>query len=491
MKKFLLFILLSPLTLNAQEKYFHELRGLEDSTGTTHLFYRIYEEYDLNGSCGTDWENNVYHLNTLSQQDSVLFEAFYKSSRCLQFEDNAENTFDFYFLENDLNKIYRSDFRNGPYYNSFGTVTAFNGSFFDAGGFPVQHLYIGVTDSSKVAILGIDDYEYPITVFVTMENDSLPSEYYDRALLVKAEDHCYEYQSFFCAASDSLKISDYNLKGLNPNTNRIFLQRNDSLFFSYNFGDSSYFLNDEFTWSEFDQFIFSPDSITIMAFTKNSFLGEKRNKYQIIRSFDAGETWRPLLTEEWRMLEGDTTRIFPSDFLTSELGASWDFYAGAGKSLYYWNQLPSAFYQTYTFDSQVTGVYIKSDAIWGDETVYVLTKKELFEYKHGKATSLKKLPVSTEEPANIPSSVKLHQNYPNPFNPSTSISYALKENSFVKLTVYDMLGQEIQTLVNEYQKMGNHTVRFDARELSSGIYFYQLIAYDIPVTLTKRMTFIK
>ncbi len=67
------------------------------------------------------------------------------------------------------------------------------------------------------------------------------------------------------------------------------------------------------------------------------------------------------------------------------------------------------------------------------------------------------------------------QNYPNPFNPSTTISYETNINGFVSLKVYDALGREINTLVNEYQSAGNHKINFNGAQLPSGVYFYRLI----------------
>lgn len=66
--------------------------------------------------------------------------------------------------------------------------------------------------------------------------------------------------------------------------------------------------------------------------------------------------------------------------------------------------------------------------------------------------------------------------FPNPFNPSTVISYDLAEDSEVSLTVYDILGNEIVCLVNKEQRAGPQEVEFNAGDLSSGIYFYKLIA---------------
>ena len=70
--------------------------------------------------------------------------------------------------------------------------------------------------------------------------------------------------------------------------------------------------------------------------------------------------------------------------------------------------------------------------------------------------------------------INLHQNYPNPFNPTTKISYQIPELSYVKLKIYDVLGKEIATLVSEEKPAGNYEINFNAFDVTSGIYFYQL-----------------
>jgi hypothetical protein len=84
--------------------------------------------------------------------------------------------------------------------------------------------------------------------------------------------------------------------------------------------------------------------------------------------------------------------------------------------------------------------------------------------------------VSRDETVGIPSTFALHQNYPNPFNPSTTISYDLPVRARVKLVIYNLLGQEVATLVNGEQEPGRYNVKFDASGLPSGIYFYRLEA---------------
>ena len=73
---------------------------------------------------------------------------------------------------------------------------------------------------------------------------------------------------------------------------------------------------------------------------------------------------------------------------------------------------------------------------------------------------------------------RIEQNYPNPFNPTTKIRYEIPERSFVTLKVYDVLGNEVATLVNEEKPVGSYEVEFNGFGLPSGIYFYRLSAGD-------------
>lgn len=78
-----------------------------------------------------------------------------------------------------------------------------------------------------------------------------------------------------------------------------------------------------------------------------------------------------------------------------------------------------------------------------------------------------------------PSQVMLHQNYPNPFNPSTTIRYELPKTTFVAFHIYDILGQQVLSLVNEEKTAGVHEVLVDLRDLPSGVYLYRLHTGDI------------
>ena len=84
--------------------------------------------------------------------------------------------------------------------------------------------------------------------------------------------------------------------------------------------------------------------------------------------------------------------------------------------------------------------------------------------------------VSVETEETNPSVFSLEQNYPNPFNPSTKIKFSIPQSSDVVLKVYDILGNEIETLVNEEKPAGKYEVEFNASDLPSGVYFYRLKA---------------
>ncbi|MGD8306734.1 MAG: T9SS type A sorting domain-containing protein [Ignavibacteria bacterium] len=97
--------------------------------------------------------------------------------------------------------------------------------------------------------------------------------------------------------------------------------------------------------------------------------------------------------------------------------------------------------------------------------------------------------VSVQGDEIAPVSFTLKQNYPNPFNPTTKIRYEIPKRSFVTLKVCDILGKEVVTLVSEEKIQGNYEVNFDASSLTSGIYFYQLIAGFL--IETKKMVLVK
>ena len=93
------------------------------------------------------------------------------------------------------------------------------------------------------------------------------------------------------------------------------------------------------------------------------------------------------------------------------------------------------------------------------------------------ATTLFGIETSVEQTSDqTPAEFKLTQNYPNPFNPSTIIKFAIPQSEFVTMKVYDVLGREVSTIVNQSLTAGSYEVNFDASNLAAGMYIYQIKA---------------
>ena len=98
------------------------------------------------------------------------------------------------------------------------------------------------------------------------------------------------------------------------------------------------------------------------------------------------------------------------------------------------------------------------------------------------------------EEVNLPTNVKLNQNYPNPFNPITKISYEVPSDGFVKVSIIDMMGREVKTLVKSSQVSGMRSVTWNATDnndqpVSAGVYLYKIQTRGI--TKTRKMVFLK
>jgi hypothetical protein len=147
--------------------------------------------------------------------------------------------------------------------------------------------------------------------------------------------------------------------------------------------------------------------------------------------------------------------------------------------------------------------YDKKDSVWLPFERYtslydendneILLTKEVYEtgvWKNAtrEEKTYEKL-LKNEDVAQIPENYILFQNYPNPFNPTTIIKFSLPNKSKVKLMIYDLMGKEVETLVDNVLSSGEHEVKFNAAKLSSGIYFYKLRTPSI--TIIKKMLLAK
>ena len=97
--------------------------------------------------------------------------------------------------------------------------------------------------------------------------------------------------------------------------------------------------------------------------------------------------------------------------------------------------------------------------------------------------------LDVEDKEKFPAGFKLYQNYPNPFNPETKIQYSVDRRQFISLKIYNILGKDVASLVNEEKSAGVYDVKFYSANLPSGIYFYQLKAGEF--SETKKMILLK
>ncbi|MBA4250663.1 MAG: hypothetical protein C0425_10325 [Chlorobiaceae bacterium] len=147
-------------------------------------------------------------------------------------------------------------------------------------------------------------------------------------------------------------------------------------------------------------------------------------------------------------------------FLTEDYGKSWrKVYDGAVFSLYEDDQKP--------------------------RNVFINTKFGLLKFVDT-LTVITSIDFSNNE---VPNRYFLYQNYPNPFNPITKVKFTIPNSGIVQIKIYDILGKEIITLLNEYKTTGSYDVEFNASSLPSGVYFYRMISGNY--SETKKMILLR
>jgi hypothetical protein len=168
---------------------------------------------------------------------------------------------------------------------------------------------------------------------------------------------------------------------------------------------------------------------------------------------------------------------------------------GRGKVFYYRNDGNTSTPVWVRADEMFAGIEVDQNAHPGFADLDNDGRRDMIigEY-NGNFTYYKNLfaPITNIEDGNIltaPTEFVLYQNYPNPFNPTTKIRWQSPVGSWQTIKVYNILGNEVITLVNEYKPAGNYEVEFDALDLTSGIYFYRLNAGSY--VETKKMTLLK
>ncbi len=472
MRKLFILLFLFPLSLSAQEKYFYELRGMEDSSGTTHLFYRIFEStksscsyIDVPSTPYTLIDNSIYQFNTESKEQKKRFDAgLGVTVDCTHWGSNIEK-YIFTSLHPDSVITIKSGGGGLSLYNylEFSKQNTFDLGLGNPNGFSIDH-------TNRTIILTTPIYE------LIVKRRSW-EEKLGKSFSFTLGDSLWDY-SYFRNIPDSLLI-DFTVTGVNPFSEGIYVGIKDtSIVLSKDFGKTfSPIAKSPFdTWDlgeylKIESSIFDKDSSSFYMVFKSNFI-----KTIFLLKKEASE---------WAVTE---LSAHSEDFHFSiEPSVSGSYYFSEKDSLFVASRFGEVTDFVISLANQIKGLYKKPNS----NILYVLTTDELFEVntETKEMTSLKKLPVSVEELKETPSSVKLFQNYPNPFNPTTTISFELDKPSEITLTVFDALGRTVSVLVDEQRNSGLHEVSFDASQLSSGIYFYRLETGDF--VHTKTLTLIK
>jgi hypothetical protein len=157
---------------------------------------------------------------------------------------------------------------------------------------------------------------------------------------------------------------------------------------------------------------------------------------------------------------------------TNLFGGTWAegaYYMVNSNSTFKSMGLPSVYVTGFAADNGVLYASTSDNTVWKRSIAEILT--------------------GVKDARQAPVEFNLSQNYPNPFNPTTTINYSVAKSGSVELKVYNIMGKEVATLVNEQKGAGNYEVRFDASKLASGVYFYQLKSGDL--ILTKKLILMK
>ncbi|OAN59588.1 hypothetical protein A8B79_11420 [Balneola sp. EhC07] len=444
-------------SISAQERYFHELKGFEDSTDTTQLFFQIHETPEEGEQFNYRYDH-IYHFDVVTNTYYKLFNNYYEEWT-IPGMYTASYTTDYHFFDSDPSKWIRMttngegsapsfhDHRNAGFGFPFPIIikAQMNNEFYYA----ANKFLLSIANDSLYYIT--DDFTVPFSP------DSSKWPYFDD------DDSGYdEMISYF----DSTHF-DYSLLDIHPN--------NDSLYFGID-GNGHLFRSEKYS-SDFE-LADSSMFFSALFFDQNpSYIyGRNANMLRISNNGGIQGSWDKITLPE------NLNKLL---FVSTDTSISGSLFISDSASVYHSSDYGNSFEMLLEFDSQITGLYKKPDS----DILYVLTRTDLYKVENGQPTSIKQVPVSNEESPEIPNAVSLKQNYPNPFNPTTTIEYELDKTTFTKLTVFDVLGRKVRELVNEIRPAGTNTVEFKATNLASGVYLYRLEANG--VVQTKRLTLIK
>lgn len=461
MKKFLQLILLlflgSTSLFSQTPKKIHDLKSLTDSSGTVHLFYRIYAEYE-----GTDYyTDNIYHYNTETREEKLLQEDYFDTRFGFPYDVAIS---DYKFLDNDpQNYVFIStycDIECSVTISRPDSVDIMGGLFVT-----MDHLNVEGPDNGRV--------------YVEMGGEVIIGRNGGRDWPdVDAEN--------FDEIPDSSKLG-FPLISLSP--------FNDSLMFGrkyfYSDGESAFLRSiDKGKTSEFlsdtllpNDIYFDNDSSTIYVIDRLSIPEPDLNCNVNICNY--GLFTNTGNAESWKLKKSFPSRVFAPTFPKVFV------HPNESGRLYVWTADSVLVSEDYGDDFEV--LINPTEGITGFTATptleYYTTNSRLYKIEDEKPVELFSIPVSNESEIEFPDHFELLQNYPNPFNPSTTITYRMQMAGEVTIELYTIQGQQVRKLVNDFKPEGQHSFRLNGLDLASGVYIVRGIMGV--QTETRKITLIK
>jgi photosystem II stability/assembly factor-like uncharacterized protein len=227
--------------------------------------------------------------------------------------------------------------------------------------------------------------------------------------------------------------------------------------------------DDGTTWTNIYQSSNSSSAISSIVVSPNGYIFASNIYEGILRSSDNGLTWQIMNTD------AGYQDIYPLGINKKGIiytsGSNSKFYSSTDNGNT-WNDITN----------NLTFTTVRNIKFDKDDTMYIATDESVWRSNPDSTVGIKNKPIAILH-------YSLSQNYPNPFNPNTQINYSVKDKGLVKIDIYDILGRKVESLVNEEKQPGNYSITFNAKSITSGVYFYKLEINDY--VSVKKMVFLK
>lgn len=227
--------------------------------------------------------------------------------------------------------------------------------------------------------------------------------------------------------------------------------------------------DDGFSWIELRRSSNILSSVGGMAVAPNGHIFAASSREGVLKSTDEGNSWVVVKAEPNGM-----------NYYPIAINEAGEICVSSNKEITYFSSDDGVTWENITSN----GIKLQiRDIIFHEKDIYLATDEGIWRTNPDSLTSV------TREYENVPTDYSLLQNYPNPFNASSVIKYLVPKEGYISIVVYDALGKEVTTLVNEIKTAGEYSCSFNADHLSSGIYFYQLKAENF--ISTRKMLLLK